>query len=900
MPSGRAGLLLSLMLAASAGAGTTILVGARPFESVEAAAHGEAKVDWLDADAADETACTICFAAIELQRCLRAMTGREADFPLAALEAAKTPPAGDLLLIAAPIHLKNSIAKDLCTSVGLDATGIPKLGPQGYRIKSAAADGRRITCVVGGGRAGALYGVYDLLHRLGARWFAPGELHEELARIDQIPDLDVTARPDFLTRGFHAWEDRGNPEFLLWMARNRMNYWCVQQSGHPLVRKLCIQMSCGSHDAQPKFLNPYQAYPYNHAQFDGDQKRPADPYPLSPQFAGDADRDGKLTTFEAHPEWFAQVKGKRVPGYKGAFGTNYCTSNPHATTEFFKNYIHALAAGPYRDAQVVRFWTLDGGRWCECDACKALGSPTDRNLLLVHRLATEIAKARADGRINRPITVRFLAYADVLQPPTRPLPADFDYATCCATFFPIVRCYVHNIDDPKCPRNARYRRQLHGWAADPKRHYRGSLCIGEYYNVSGYKCLPICYMHTMANDIPFYHRTGARHFHYMHATTGKWGSKALTNTQMARQLWDAGTDCEALWADYFARRYGPAADTMARFYGWLEKMLCNVTELKYVLPGRLDRGAAKLFTGSHLRMRREEGVVADGPTLEEIVSYAAECRKCLSRALAADIPQRFLDRIAEDERGFTYGERTVLYYWECAQAFELGRAGKKDAARPHFAEARRLADQLRDDTVSTTLSSSHANERNAFTASRATGALAHLSELLGPADPAAIRAFDPAAQPLVLTGRDFAGGGALRFGHGLSVFPGRKKVSDAGNNVYAKPTGAYSRMTARFRLGAVPGEPLVLAFVGLSRPVTDAGQVPAEILVNGKVVYSGPAPFSIKGLSRRELTVPAAALVEGENQITVRNVAGEGPVGNRPWFGIDRVEIRLAKTPRTP
>ena len=31
---------------------------------------------------------------------------------------------------------------------------------------------------------------------------------------------------------------------------------------------------------------------------------------------------------------------------------------------------------------------------------------------------------------------------------------EFDYQTCIATFFPIVRCYVHNFDDPACPQNA--------------------------------------------------------------------------------------------------------------------------------------------------------------------------------------------------------------------------------------------------------------------------------------------------------------------------------------------------------------------------------------------------------------------------------------------------------------
>ena len=203
-----------------------------------------------------------------------------------------------------------------------------------------------------------------------------------------------------------------------------------------------------------------------------------------------------------------------------------------------------------------------------------------------------------------------------------PLPADFDYETCSATFYPISRCYVHNFDDPKCPRNANYRQKLYGWTGDPKRHYRGKLVIGEYYNVSRYKSLPLCLMHGMAHDIPYYYQAGARCFQYMHVTTGHWGNKSLTNYQMARQLWDVHTDCESLWKDFFARRYGPAADLMRRFYESLEQMLSNVEPLKgwsSNLASRLEAGDKDLFVEPHLRYRREPGVPCDAPTLVEMV-----------------------------------------------------------------------------------------------------------------------------------------------------------------------------------------------------------------------------------------------------------------------------------------
>jgi hypothetical protein len=88
--------------------------------------------------------------------------------------------------------------------------------------------------------------------------------------------LDVTQQPDFLTRGFFAWENRGDPQFLLWMARNRMNFWCVEQRDHPLMRKLGIQMGWGQHLSQAMFFNPASESPYDHASFNGNASKPKD------------------------------------------------------------------------------------------------------------------------------------------------------------------------------------------------------------------------------------------------------------------------------------------------------------------------------------------------------------------------------------------------------------------------------------------------------------------------------------------------------------------------------------------------------------------------------------------------------------------------------------------------
>ena len=867
----------------------TIVVDVGGYASAEEAGRAEEGVNWSDDDSRDDTICTQAFAATELQHYLRKMIGREEDFVIVDDAAAAT---GDVILVGGPGS--NAAAARLEDALGVTPADVKKLGPEGYILKTVELEGAQIMLVAGGGRVGALYGAYDLLHRLGVRWYAPGEINEEVPQepLARLPDVNVEESPKFFTRGFHAWENRGDPDFLLWMARNRLNYWCVQQEQKALLHKLGIMLVGGAHVLTPYYLGPQAAYPYDHPRFDGDDDKPEDPYPVSEACQGDLDGNGQLTNFEAHPEWYGLRGGKRSDRIHGDGGDNFCTSNMDAMHEWTKNAVEDLVDGRYKDATIMNAWALDGGKWCECEHCKALGSPTDRNILLVYHYAQAIKQAQAEGLINRPVRLLFLAYADVLEPPTRPLPDDFDYDMCIATYFPIVRCYVYNFDDPACSRNANYNKHLLGWAVDPDRHYKGQICIGEYYNVSGYKCLPICYMHTMENDIPYYYSAGARHFHYMHCTTKNWGNKALTNWQMARQLWEPGVDCAALWKDYFGGRYGPAKEPMRRFYAALEKMFCNVSEMKYGLARRLDRGVENLFPNNRLKYEKTAFDEDDGPDLVEILAYGAQCREIIDGVLGTALPERIKARVAEDERMFTYGERTVQFFDALCRTYALVRAGKQAEAREPFKQAQDLAAVLKADTASTQFSSSHASAPDALTATYAAGALAILTDLVAPPNPEDAKHFDPAAGALKLTGKEFHGGGALRYGYGLYGYPGRIRVSEVGNYIYGAGTRPFDRIHAWFRLDTVPEKGLSVYVLGLKCPEPAGGDIKGEIRVNDGPVFTENVPFSEKELTGHTVALPAKVLKEGLNTIEIRNLQPNGKVGNRPWFGVDHIELR--------
>ncbi|MDH7568491.1 MAG: DUF4838 domain-containing protein [Armatimonadota bacterium] len=867
--------------------GPAIVVHYAPYPSAAAAAEAEQQVQWHDADPRDETTCTEAFAAVELRHHLLRLAGRThagaAPYPIVDDAA---PPAGDLIVIGGP-HT-NAVTARYAARLG----PLEPLGTEGYRVRTVDDGGRRLVFLAGGARVGTLYAVYDFLHRLGVRWHAPGDAHTEVpfAPLTRLPSMDVAEAPAFQTRGFWAWEDRGNRDFFLWMARNRMNFWCVEDKNPAFLKKIGLQLTCGGHHHLWRFLNPTAPYPYNHPNFPGDDQKPRDPYRRG-EYLGDANGDGVLSYSEAHPDWYGLQGGRRSFRITYDGGDNFCTSNDDAVTELMKNLVHDLEQGSWRWADSVNFWMLDGGRWCTCDACKRLGTPTDRNLLLVHRLRQEIRRAREIGRLNRDVKVMFLAYADVIEPPTRPLPDGFDYAGCLATFFPIGRCFAHTLNDPSCTEfNAPYVKLLHGWAADPARLYRGQLVIGEYYNVSGFKCLPALHTRVIASDVPAYYQRGARHFHYMHVPTGFWGPRALTHSLLAHLLWNPAANVEAIRRDYFTTRYGTAAAEMRAFYDDLETALCNIRAWKYGLVRRLESGQSDLFPSKHLKYEETHPENNDAPDVVQTLALLRRCGTRLQRTTRLPLGKRHQARLAEDAAVFTYADRTFRFYDALIRTHWAVHRADLTAARAAFAEARQLAEALRADTQSARWASSHANARNAFEASGAVRAYARLQAACG--DTAQVHTLNLDGPPLHLAGELLTGGAASVIGTSLNV--SGRQLSQQANVMYAHSQTPYDQLRLRFRLEGAPRDARVV-LTGAKAGV-EGGPVGMRLEVNGEEVFAGPAPFPEAALGEVSFVVPARLLRPGENGLLLANTEVDGPLGNRPWIGIHAVEIRAGDT----
>jgi len=705
-----------------AAAPMVILVNKGPFAGVEQAAQGEEQVNWWDDNYSDDRACTECFAAVELAKFLPRCTNLKAsDIKIQAAE--KLPESGDVILIGS--HSSNPLI-----AAQPAGEGIKLENGEAFNIRTTSADGRTITIIEGSDRQGALYGTYSYLEQLGIRFFGLGEqgtVYPDKS-VELPKQLDITENPSFLTRGYWAWEDRGDEDFFLWMVRNRMNMWTAAEKEVPTLKKMGMKLTYGGHTIQESFLNAAAEYPYNYPKFQGDENKPADPYAPSDEYAGDTNGDGKLTFFEAHPDWFGLYKDKRTENTKIIGGVNYCTSNPDATHELVKNMVQAFIDGQGKYADIAKLNMLDVGKWCECENCKRQGTYTDRLFHIADAVLKEIQKAREEGRLKREVFLTASAYSETLPPPTRPLPEGFDYDHFYLFFAVIARCYAHPLADPACSEfNQDILKQYEGWAQGQGRYYTGQIFIVEYYNVSSFKSLPVVFPRIMAADIPWYYRTGARHLDYMHVPTRLWGTWTLNQYMLARLLWNTQTDSDKLLDEYFSRYYPTTSEHTRKFYEHLEKASANIKAMKHSAgPGRyryslrwvLADESKEMFPRDHFHYEEYHPLINDGPDMVEIIEAVRQAREELEESLLTCSNDIEKQRLLEDERRFSYGEEVYYYYYHLVRTSMFSRLGDEIQARDEFRKVEEQVEKLKKIVDLVQVSSKDANAEDGFDAAR--------------------------------------------------------------------------------------------------------------------------------------------------------------------------------------
>ena len=477
------------------------------------------------------------FAAGELQRYLWKMSGVE--LPIVRAKGTTLPPKA--ILVGA-----------------LEVPGAPSLQAR-YPDDDGlvlATQGERLI-VRGSNPRGTVFAVYDLLERLGCRWFAPNfpfyvGNHElvPVRRTVRLAPLNVAKQPDLRYRGTTIvagpnYSPLPEPEafeaIVDWLAKNKKN---VVTASHGVT---------ASWDWVPEaekrgLLIKLEGHDYWGVMVRG--------WPVSGWPSSESGRAAKARLEQEHPDWlgYSRQEGRRVLKDR-----NFCSSNKQAVAQLTQGVRQTLAEHPQID--IFGVWPIDAGQWCECPACERLGSPATRAALL-HNQMRRAVKERFPK-----VQMQFLSFVETWALPE----TEVEGEDTLAEVAPIGRCYRHPIHQVGCALNLEYATIWKSWRDTPK--FGGDLGVWSYYRKMAWHSLPALFPRLISSDMRWYHENGAKGLNLFAGVPADWRTYELQHYAVARYSWQVDLSPEELLGDYCRHRFPSAPGLMFQALDELEEAM---------------------------------------------------------------------------------------------------------------------------------------------------------------------------------------------------------------------------------------------------------------------------------------------------------------------------------------
>lgn len=377
--------------------------------------------------------------------------------------------------------------------------------------------------IVGNSDLAVQDGIFTLLHRLGCRWFFPDEVWTVIPKTDEIKiDHDDPDGPDYSYRRiWYGWGPRTDKlaaDYTAWLRHNRQLGWFGINCGH----------------AYENFC------PHSLAQ--------------------------------EHPEYFAQVDGKRP-------GNQICTTNPDVIRMARQYALNAFEKNP--SLNMVSMEPNDGGGYCECENCKAVGTVSDAIFLFANRVGEAVAARFPDKYVG------LYAYYLHTEPPSLKLHPN--------VYVQLTTGFRHT--------KMTFEEEIAAWSEKAS-----SLGIYDYFSVFPWdwdmpgkaKAGDLDYLR---KNIPFYHSLNATTFDA--ESSCNWGPNGLGYYLAAQLMWDVDADADWLIYDFFSSAFEDAAQPVRRFYErWQQKN--EVSERTLALSYRDLEEATKATTDPGVQARLDQ------------------------------------------------------------------------------------------------------------------------------------------------------------------------------------------------------------------------------------------------------------------------------------------------------
>ena len=537
------------------------------------------------------------------------------------------------------------------------------------------------TLLLAGNDAGAYHGteyaVCFFLHRLGVRWYLPGEFGEVVPQqaTIQLEAFEQLERPDFKLRNWwtHWFADDLRPEETRWKIRNGMN----PNTMHAVPG-----------DSSVRAVLPPESEQDN------------------PEFADVFARDAAGKTFPHMPNLASQ----RSVDYAAKRIKEHFRQNPEATSwgigadDGLPRDFSAGAAELHQNLpSLIGRFNDPGG-----------DSTTEEWMQWIHRVSREVRQEFPN---------HFLSTNGYANRDTPPLFSDAD-ASVWIMFAAIWSNSYQSLDNPRNWMNRRHQNMLWTWTSRYRNVY---LYDYLYYNLVGCGSPPVPLSRRHARNMPLLKKMGVVGF-WNEGRTVRGEAGIFPTWILARLMWDADLYVAAAEAEYYRLWYGSAAETAHSFWDAMEDALetgavggnrDNLLSLAYTpqLVQRLgellkiaERDAASdPRAASHVKLDRATYDYLVGYKQMEAAEAAADWIAAIQAAdamveairPAEQLSRHYFDVAEEDKprKGQAYG----FYYWgtghrrDAYQQLSVLTDGSKGKLLTILPETAKFASDPRDD-----------------------------------------------------------------------------------------------------------------------------------------------------------------------------------------------------------
>ncbi|MGQ9732947.1 MAG: DUF4838 domain-containing protein, partial [Candidatus Zipacnadales bacterium] len=471
-------------------------------------------------------------AAKDLRRHLELITGQVLPLVHESEVGERTP------LIVGKCALLEAYAFDVVpTELGIEGIYIATKGP--------------VLALVGNQR-GVLYATYSFLEDyVGCRWFTPDCSTWPTSGVIRIPKLHRLYIPPLEYRT----TDYPNSRDPDWAVRNKNN------GNLP-----SLDEARGGHITYQGFVHTFNALV------------PPEQY------------------FDAHPEWFSEIDGKRIKDY-----TQLCLTNKELL-EFVKKRVREwIEANP--QATIISVSQNDWHNPCQCPNCRQLaeqeGSQAGPLIHFVNAIADDIKNDYPH------IIIDTLAYQYTRKPPLHVKPRPNVAVRLCS----IECCFIHPLATD--PFNASFVEDIVGWSKICNR-----LHIWDYVINYAHTIMPFPNLYVLKPNINFFIEHGVTGIYEEACYYTRGAELAELRTYIiAKTLWDPTYDTDRAIDEFCAAYYGDAAPFIREYINLVHASAQSIPDMHvriysppnvgYLTPQVLQ-AAERLFNRAEAAVRNDK------------------------------------------------------------------------------------------------------------------------------------------------------------------------------------------------------------------------------------------------------------------------------------------------------